>query len=112
MFINPIGESDPYQKGVLIHKLAHCGVTKEVFLSHTPGLHNTFGVALIDHDECVSARIAMNKQEVEWLTSDAIYDPVWYCFLSWQQIAKIDPHCGEVLEQKFKIQFKELKIEF
>lgn len=102
MFINPIGEKHPSEKGEIILKIAICGITKGVFLDHTPGHDNTFGIAIIDHDECISARIAMNKQDAEWLTSDEITDPCWYCFMTLEQITKLDPYCGQALQEQFK----------
>ena len=103
MFINPIGEKHPSEKGEIIQKLAEIGVTKEVFSEHTPARDLLFGVALIDHGDCISARIAMNKQEIEWLVSDEIEDPISYCFLSLDQIKKLDPHTGEALHAQLGV---------
>lgn len=102
MFINPVGEKHPFEKGKIIQTIAICGVTKKVFLDHTPGLNDIFGVCLIDHEDCISARVAISKQDAEWLTSDTIPDPCWYCFLTLEQITKLDPYCGQALQEQFK----------
>ena len=101
MFINPIGENHPSEKGEIIQKVVEYGVTKSVFIDHEPGQHNLFGVVLIDHDECISARIAMSKEDAEWLISDNITDPCQYYFITLDQIKKLDPNCGAALEQQF-----------